>query len=102
MEIDKVYRKYKDSVNMSCGEFKKWSKTQCSKKASINRKPITRNIKLLCTPKKDWTKNYVKEAKKTISFNARMSKSKQGKKVKGCNLSKRDISLKNWALDVKK
>ncbi len=44
---DEVYKKYKASVNMSYSEFKKWSESECSKKASLNRAPIKRNLTLL-------------------------------------------------------
>jgi len=102
-ELDDVYKKYKDSVNMPYKEFKKWSENPCSKKASLDRKPIKRNLRLLKTPKEKWTKKDIQEANKTIAFNSRMSKVKKGKKVsKKCPLSKRDISLLNWARDPSK
>ena len=97
-ERDEVFAKYKKSVNMSYSEFLKWSQNECSKKASLDRKPIKRNLILLKKPKSKWTKHDVSEAKKTISFNSRMIKVKPGKPV--CkNKSKRDISLLNWALN---
>lgn len=97
-ERDEVFKRYKKSVNMSYSEFKKWSESGCSKKASLDRKPIKRNLILLKKPKSKWTKKDVQEAKKTISFNSRMIKVKPGKEVcKG--KSKRDISLLNWALN---
>lgn len=95
---DNVYKKYKSSVNMSYSEFKKWSESECSNKASLNRAPIKRNLILLKKPKSKWTEKDIKEAKKTIAFNSRMIKVKPGKPV--CkNKSKRDISLLNWALN---
>ncbi len=83
---------------MSYSEFKKWAKSKCSKKASLNRAPIKRNLALLKKPKSRWTDKDIEEAKKTISFNARMIKFKPRKKVcKG--KSKQNISLLNWALN---
>ena len=38
--IDEVYKKYHDTVNMSYSELEAWSKTECSKKASLDRGPI--------------------------------------------------------------
>jgi len=96
--LDEIYKKYKSSVNMSYSEFQKWAESEWSKKASLNRAPIKRNLILLKKPKCRWNSKDIKEAKKTISFNARMIKVKPGKKVcKG--KSKRDISLLNWALN---
>jgi hypothetical protein len=100
--IKNIYKRYKDSTNMSYDELKKWKKNPCSKKASIGDTAINRNLNLLSKPSKKWDSRDAKEALKTISFNARMSKVKAGKKVKDCNLSKRTISLKNWALDPNK
>jgi hypothetical protein len=94
--IDRVYKKYKNSVNMSFVELKIWSRNKLSRKASLDRKPINRNLKLLSKNKSEWNLRDVKEANKTISFIARMKKVKSGKKING-KLSKRDISLLNWA-----
>lgn len=97
-EIDRTYKKYKGKVNMTFTELKIWSKNLCSKKASLNRKPIKRNLRLLKKNKSDWNMNDVQDAKKTISFISRMKKVKPGKIV--CkNLSKRDISLLNWGFN---
>lgn len=96
-ELDRVYRKYKKAVNMSCSELKKWADNPCSRKASLSRRPVKRNLRLLCKPKSDWTKKDLRDAKRTISFVSRMKGMPKGEPVsKGCP-SKRDISLKNWA-----
>ena len=96
-----TYKKYKKSVNMSHSELKKWNKNKCSTKASLNKKPIKRNLILLNKKSSNWTNKDNTEAKKTISFLARMKKVKSGKPV--CNNeSKRDIALKNWAYDPNK
>jgi len=96
--IDTTYKKYKSKVNMTFTELKIWDKNPCSKKASLNRKPIKRNLRLLKKNKSDWNLKDVQDAKKTISFISRMKKVKSGKIV--CkNLSKRDISLLNWGFN---
>jgi len=97
-----VYEKYKQTVNMSFSELLKWGATNCSKKASLNRSPIRRNLILLSKPKSKWSPVDIKNANKTIAFISRMKKVKPGKIIKGCGLSKRDISLKNWAYNPKK
>lgn len=95
-EVDEVYSKYHSLVNMSASELKNWSETECSKKASLNRSPISRNINLLSKKKEDWTASDTRSANRTISFISRMKGAEQGSPVsEGCP-SKRDISLKNW------
>lgn len=101
-KINEVYGKYHALVNMSANELEKWSETECSHRASVDRTPISRNLKLLKTDKADWTEKDKKQANRTISFISRMKKMPAGKPVKeGCP-SKRDISLKNWAYDPNK
>lgn len=101
-QIHNIYKKYNDTTNMSFSELLKWGNNPCSKKASVDRQPIKRNLLLLGTPKKGWTKWHANEAKKMLSFEARHSKGKTGKEVKGCGISKRTISRKNWAVDPNK
>jgi len=101
-ERDKIYRQFRRNVNMTCSQLRKWAKNPCSKKASLSRGPIKRNLRLLCTPKSEWTEADFKKAKRTIAFNKRMKGVSKGKPVvKGCP-SKRDISLKNWAWDPRR
>lgn len=100
--LNEVYSKYRDTVNMSASELERWSETECSKKASISRAPIKRNLELLRTKKADWTSKHIRWANRTISFVNRMKGAEQGEPVtEGCP-SKRDISLKNWAYDPNK
>ena len=100
--IDEVYSKYHDIVNMSYSELKAWSETDCSKKASLDRSPINRNLNLLSKKKSEWGAVELKSANRTISFVSRMKNMEQGKPAsKGCP-SKRDISLKNWAYNPNK
>ena len=95
-ELEKVYSKYKNKTNMSYIELFIWSKNPASKLASLNRDPIKRNLRLLKKPKSKWTQSDISDANKTISFISRMRKVKSGKKIDG-KLSKRNISLLNWA-----
>lgn len=102
-ELDKIYSKYKSSVNMSYLQMQKWASNPWSKKASLSRAPINRNLRLLKKPKSTWTKQDIEDAKKTIAFNSRMKKVEKGKPVnKDIPLSKRDISLRNWAWNSNK
>ena len=100
--VDEVYKKYHDTVNMSFSELEAWSKTECSKLASLDRSPITRNLRLLSTKKADWGASEVKSANRTISFVSRMKNMEQGEPVNNKCPSKRDISLKNWAYNPNK
>lgn len=100
--IDEVYSKYHDIVNMSYSELKAWSETECSKLASLDRSPITRNLNLLSKKKSEWGANEVKSANRTISFVSRMKNMEQGEPVSKTCPSKRDISLKNWAFNPNK
>ncbi len=100
--VDEVYSKYHKTVNMSYSELEAWSKTECSKLASLDRSPINRNLRLLSTLKEDWGANEVKSANRTISFVSRMKNMEQGEPVNKTCPSKRDISLKNWAYNPNK
>jgi len=101
-KLDEVYSKYKSVTNMSYSELEAWSKTECSKKASLDKAPIQRNLRLLSKAKEDWTANDIEDANRTISFVSRMRGAEQGEPAaEGCP-SKRDISLKNWAYDPSK
>jgi hypothetical protein len=100
--LNEVYSKYRNTVNMSASELESWAETECSKKASISRAPIKRNLELLRTKKADWTSKHIRWANRTISFVNRMKGAEQGQPAaEGCP-SKRDISLKNWAYNPDK
>lgn len=99
---DNIYTIYKKTVNMTFSELLDWNNNICSTKASVDRMPIKRNLILLGTPSQAWTKWHENQAKKVISFNARHNIHNSGNKVKGCNVSKRTIALKNWAIDPNK
>lgn len=99
---NKIYQDYKDSVNMTYSELKEWSNSPCSKKASLSRTPINRNLRLLKKNKSEWSEKDLKDAKRTISFIARHKNQPAGKEVKDCGISKRTIALKNWGFDPNK
>lgn len=100
--LDETYKKWRAAVNMSASELESWAATECSKKASLSREPIARNLRLLRTKKSDWTEAHVKSANRTINFISRMRGMPKGKPVtEGCP-SKRDISLRNWAFNPDK
>lgn len=101
-ERDRVYTKYHDTINMSASELEKWSETDASKQASLNRSPIKRNLRLLSTPKAEWEAKDVRDANRTISFVSRMKGASQGKESDETGYSNRDVSLKNWAYDSSK
>lgn len=106
-ELDQVYRDYRDVTNMSASELEQWSETECSKKASVDRSPIKRNVRLLSKNKSEWTEKDITDANKTIAFIARMKENLGGENVieldngTKCG-TKAHISLKNWAYDSKK
>lgn len=108
-ELDDVFAKYHAAVNMSASELEAWAENPCSREASQDRSPITRNLRLLQKNKADWTDKDITDANKTIGFVARMSNDEQGEDVtievdgreRNCG-SRRDISLKNWAFNPQK
>lgn len=106
-KLEEVFQKYHAAVNMGADELAAWSKTDCSKRASLDRSPITRNLRLLKKKKGEWTAADVRDANKTIAFVARMKENLGGKNVvkdkngRECG-TKAYISLKNWAYDSRK
>lgn len=102
MDKNKIYRDYKNETNMSCMRFMNWSKRPCSFNASLDRRPIKRNLKLLCNPKKKWTDRDYKEAQKSISYLRRAKKIKSRNIVHGCEKTKNEIALKNWGYETQK
>lgn len=103
--IDEAFAAYHEAVNMGASELEEWAETEWSKKASVSREPIARNLRLLRKRKDDWTLADAKAAMRTVSFVARMKGNERGEPVKIDGRegpSKRDISLKNWAFDPNK
>lgn len=96
MNRKKIIDQYLKETNMTCSEFKRWSKTPCSLKASLNRKPIKLNKKLLCSNTSTWSKKDLRGAKKAISYLKRAKQIKSNNNVEGCEMTKNAIALKNW------
>jgi hypothetical protein len=101
-EKDIVFKKYNRLTNMSYSALSNWADNSCSKKASIGRTAINRNLRLKSKSKNEWTSRDVKDAKKAISYLSRATKIKSHKKIKSCGYTHNQIALKNWAFDVKK
>jgi hypothetical protein len=99
-ELDEVYSEWSDAVNMTAGELRRWSRNPCSREASLDPVAvIRRNLRLLETNKSDWTDADIADAKRTISFVARMRGGEPDEPrdgSKGCT-SPWSISLLNWA-----
>jgi 2'-5' RNA ligase len=103
--IDTAFARYHETVNMGAAELEAWAKTEWSRKASLDRTPIERNLRLLRKRKEDWTLADAVAAMRTVTFVSRMRGAEQGEPVKIDGRegpSKRDISLKNWAFDPAK
>lgn len=101
-DLDETYAEYKSQTNMTYSELLAWSRTPCSRKASLDRRPIRRNLKLLSKPKSQWNKADMREAKKAISYLKRAKKIRSNNFVKECGYTVNEIALKNWAWDAKK
>jgi len=100
-ELDEVYSSWQDAVNMTPAQLRSWSENPCSREASVRpTQVLRRNLRLLEKPKQDWTERDVTDAKRTISFIARMREQRpenpRAGPVEGCP-SKWAISLLNWA-----
>lgn len=99
-ELNRTWDAYQAAVNMTRSELEAWADNPCSTMASLSRSPIERNVHLLKTPKAEWGPKEVGWAKRTVSFVSRMRGSAAGEPVSDeCPMSKRTISLRNWAHD---
>ena len=99
LEIEKRYKDFHNSVNMTPSQFEDWSNQPCSRRASLDRKPVERLKNLLNTPKEEWGIKEYDEAGKVIAFISRMKGNTAGEPVRGCGMSKKTISLLNWGYD---
>lgn len=99
--IDKIFKKYKKTINMSFSELKQWGSTDLSKKSGLSRVPFRMNLELLKTPKNRWGAKQIKWAIRIIKFVNSTKKKKKGTVISR-GLSKRDIVLKNWGFNIKK
>lgn len=99
-ELDEVYSDWNDATNMSATQLKNWSENPCSREASVNPSSvIKRNLRLLETGKSDWDADDIADAKRTISFVARMDANKPESPQDGAHGCPTDwaISMLNWA-----
>lgn len=101
-EKDLVFKKYNRLTNMSYSTLSKWADSPCSRKASIGRTAINRNLRLKSKSKSEWTSKDVSDAKKAISYLSRAKKIKSHKIIPSCGYTHNQIALKNWAFDVKR
>jgi SPP1 gp7 family putative phage head morphogenesis protein len=99
-DIDKAWEQYHATVNMTADDLQRWSETACSRRASLNRAPIERNLALLRKPKSEWGVRDAKQALRTVSFVARM-RGAMGDLAnvvsEECPFTKAEIALANWA-----
>jgi len=101
-ELDVVYSNWTQATNMTASELRRWSRNPCSRQASIDPTAvIKRNLRLLETNKEDWDRDDIRDAKRTVSFIARMrgAKGEGNQKTGGSYGCPTDwaISLLNWA-----
>lgn len=102
-ELDEVFGKYHDLVNMSYSELKEWSENPKSKLASLDREPIQRNLNLLSKKKEEWTNKDIEEANKAISYISRAKEIGKGQVTKDSEpYGLNEIALRNWAFSLTK
>lgn len=104
-EIKKVYRKFRNSINMTFNELLLWNRNPISKTASLNRQPIRRVLRLLSKKNDLWNTKDIEDANKVISFIARakgIEKEYKKNNPKDKSLTKNRIALRNWGFDVYK
>lgn len=99
-------KKVNSLVNMTISELEKWKREPCSKVASVKRlKVINRVIKVISTPKTQWSSRIYRDAGKIISYISRASKIKitrNAPATKYCKETTNYYALKNWGFDQKK
>lgn len=78
---------YYDEINMSFDQLQRWSDTKDSKKASLSKEAINRNLALMGKPEDTWDATDIINANKTINFLQR------AKKIYNSKLRN---SLMNW------
>ena len=101
-ELDVVYSNWTQATNMTASELRRWSKNPCSREASVDPVAVMkRNLRLLEKNKSEWDRDDIRDAKRTVSFIARMrgAKGEGNQKTGGTNgcPTKWAISLLNWA-----
>lgn len=100
-ELDEVYSKWENAVNMTDSEMTEWSEHPCADTASKDPEAVrSRNKMLLGTPKSEWDDEHIEAAKRTVSFISRMRGQKPespSEGGKGTCPSEWAVSLLNWA-----
>lgn len=103
------YTAFRNAVNMSASEIRRWGESECSNLASRPEdggqgggRVRERVIKLLETPKSEWGQDEFRMAGRVINFISRMRGNEQGEPARDGCPSKRDISLLNWGYNPNK
>lgn len=111
--VDKAFRDFNDTVNMTNTELEAWKKSDNrdvyrEKKSGGQEfgQPLKDVMKLNEKTKDEWRDvddgfNEVTQAREVTAFVGRMSEAEQGEPMPGTNppLSKRDASLLEWGFD---
>lgn len=96
-KLDETYEQYHKAVNMTYDQLQKWSENECSKKASLTREPIIRNLRLLQKEKKGWTQEDIRDAQKTIAYLSRARFVKSKKPISDeCKMNRNQAAMANW------
>jgi len=111
-EKKEIYSKWKKLINMSQKSLDSWAKDDNRLLASINRSEAKseggiqsgydsfhRIKRRKSKPMEKWTAQDFDNASQEIGFNSRMLGGKPGKPIGESNMSKWEISLKNWGHD---
>jgi hypothetical protein len=111
-EKKEIYSKWKKLINMSQQSLDSWAKDDDRLLASINRSEAKseggiqsgydsfhRIKRRKSKPMEKWTAQDFDNASQEIGFNSRMLGGKPGKPIGESNMSKWEISLKNWGHD---
>lgn len=114
-EKAKIYKRWKELINMTPAELKAWAKDDARLEASLSRDEadseggiqsgydslhrIKRRVK---KPVEDWTAEDYDNAAQENGFNGRMLGAEPGEPVGDTDMSKWEISLRNWGHDPSK
>jgi hypothetical protein len=113
-EKKEIYKKWKDLVNMSASELKKFMDSEEGKVAGLSKKEADKLgidygresakwiLKMKDTPVKDWTPNMWRWAKKQISFNSRMRGNKGKLYDEKGRKTRKHLSLLIWGHNPEK
>lgn len=97
-----LYRnRYSKATNMGCSEMKRWRDNPLSRRASVGRLAVNRNVRLQCGELS--SPRDLVDLKKATSYLSRAKSIPRSKtEVGDSGYTKNEIALKNWAFDVKK